>query len=155
MGLLIGGCGVFSLRNHRALTYHRFDRNNDMRVIAIASGDGSIWLFNDVYRRTNEGRFAGPGWYFGPSGFGWPQRNWWRPYYLHYSGPDYDQKNLILPHWLVAVFFFTLGLPFILRMRNYLRWRNRLRRGRCPGCGFDLRASPERCPECGRLKEVA
>lgn len=41
------------------------------------------------------------------------------------------------------------GLGMVLIVRRVLRRRQRLRDGLCLKCGYDLRASKERCPECG------
>lgn len=76
----------------------------------------------------------------GPSGFGGATKEVW-------SIP-------VLP---LAV---LLGLPFAIRVakrlaRRIQRWRSARWRviGCCPACGYDLRASAGRCPECGGATE--
>ena len=50
------------------------------------------------------------------------------------------------PHWAVLVPFGAAPLAF---MAARVRRRHRRSRGLCPACGYDMRATPERCPECG------
>ena len=55
------------------------------------------------------------------------------------------------PHWCAIV---VLSIPIALREVG--RWRNRNREasGLCKTCGYDLRATPERCPKCGDSAHV-
>jgi hypothetical protein len=50
-----------------------------------------------------------------------------------------------LPYWSLAALSAVLPL---LAARNLLR-RPRSAAGVCHACGYDLRATPDRCPECG------
>jgi hypothetical protein len=53
---------------------------------------------------------------------------------------------LSLPLW-------SLGIAFVVPpvcIAAYA-WRRRPRRNRCSKCGYDLRATPDRCPECGTV----
>ena len=54
--------------------------------------------------------------------------------------------TLQMPHWPVAALGAVLPVMWV-------RWRRAARRraavGLCRRCGYDLRASTDRCPECG------
>jgi hypothetical protein len=58
------------------------------------------------------------------------------------------QTRASSPIWPVALAFFVL--PTARAGRRWQRARHR-RAGLCPTCGYDLRATPGRCPECGTI----
>jgi hypothetical protein len=51
------------------------------------------------------------------------------------------------PFWLLTL---ALLSPYGYPAWRTVRRRSRSRRGLCQACGYDLRASPHQCPECGR-----
>jgi hypothetical protein len=106
-----------------------------------------------------------------------PSRSWWvarrprgdgvqvlgveifyRAVYRHRHSTPRRQKGsyvyggFVMPHaYAVAA---LLVLP-TLRLRRAVRKRRRQVDNRCTQCGYDLRATPGRCPECGRAPAKA
>jgi hypothetical protein len=58
-------------------------------------------------------------------------------------------KALAVPHWALAVCLAAMPTLAVLQS-----WRCGKRRqlGLCPQCSYDLRATPDRCPECGTAR---
>jgi hypothetical protein len=44
-------------------------------------------------------------------------------------------------------------LPAVAIYRRY--WRASRKKGCCENCGYDMRASPDRCPECGTIPSIS
>jgi hypothetical protein len=64
--------------------------------------------------------------------------------YYKLPGDNYGFSGVTLPYWFCVL---TLAIwPALAAWRRYRGNRS----GFCPHCGYDLRATPERCPECGR-----
>ncbi|MCH8053331.1 MAG: hypothetical protein IH895_04670 [Planctomycetes bacterium] len=55
--------------------------------------------------------------------------------------------DIFVPLWIPMLLFATLSLVLYLPHVHGRRRRHKL--GLCLKCGYDLRASKERCPECG------
>ena len=67
------------------------------------------------------------------------------------SGPGGSLWNLAVPYWFIAgAAVVTASLSLLQRRRQ----RTRENAGFCRQCGYDLRASPGRCPECGAPSPV-
>lgn len=60
-------------------------------------------------------------------------------------------EDVRIPYWFLAML--ACVLPAWWWRRRLQEERIRLR-GCCPVCGYDLRASPERCPECGMSRDL-
>jgi hypothetical protein len=57
-------------------------------------------------------------------------------------------QALIVPAWIPVLAFALFPIArFSMTRRRRERWR--ILRGLCPRSGYDLRSTPNRCPECG------
>ncbi|HVS72404.1 MAG TPA: hypothetical protein VHQ47_14205 [Phycisphaerae bacterium] len=71
----------------------------------------------------------------------------WKPPPIGHSG-TLLQVNLNLRVWLL---FFPLSLFPSLWLLGKYRGIRRERAGHCAKCNYDMRASPNKCPECGTI----
>jgi hypothetical protein len=70
--------------------------------------------------------------------------------FIFQKSAAFEFYNFGLPYWLILIM--TALLP-AARLTSRLRGK-RHRSGLCPQCGYDLRATPDRCPECGAIPEA-
>ena len=153
--LLCVACAVLWARSYwRADALQRVAAGGDgeRTVLGLRCGGGGA----AIHRTT----FWGPTQRYGPPG------NWRRttsaarpvPYaagtwphrlgfgHESHRGPDFQWRAVIFPMWLPTALFGALPLA---RAALFVRGRRRMREGHCCKCGYDLRATPDRCPECG------
>lgn len=67
------------------------------------------------------------------------------------NGPHYAYSNRLIafPYWFAVFWFMLLPLHLLLKRRRHVS------PGCCRKCGYDLRATPGRCPECGTARDSA
>ena len=75
---------------------------------------------------------------------------YWRSQRGHrsFAGFAISGWGVMVPHWSLVLVTAALPARAVMRAR---RRRRAAREGAnpCPSCGYDLRATPDRCPECG------
>lgn len=99
-------------------------------------------------------RRADPGWY---PDYHWQNADarihlgvlrWHRLISKHAMGVDISW-HLDVPYWFLALAAGATALWCAARRSS------RFVRGQCSRCGYDLRATPDRCPECGTVPAAA
>jgi hypothetical protein len=68
----------------------------------------------------------------------------------HSAAPGFWQRSwsIATPAWFVVLVFALPGARWVVIQ---LRQRRAKPAGFCASCGYDMRATPERCPECGTV----
>ena len=69
---------------------------------------------------------------------------------VRYTVYTFDGSDVSVPTWYLAA-----AAVFGFAAARTLAWRGERhrRRGCCDQCGYDLRATPGRCPECGAIPQ--
>jgi len=131
----------------------RLDYQSANGLYSVLEWKGTLQFYAGT-RRANS-TYATPGvhmrWAYAPSAPGPWWSGWVTPNrvknFLGFGtirGPTY--QVVAIPFWAITP---LTALPAVAALRARARRCRRVQDGACRACGYDLRASPLRCPECG------
>lgn len=132
--------------------------NGEVRLV---QGEVTTYLPPSIVSPANSREAGRAHWGWGRLGEGhvfWESpapRSWWNRlgFYTAQTGwessfASESQEWVAGPAWLPVLAFLILPVAWIMRQRKS---RRRVSAGLCETCGYDLRGTPERCPECGTV----
>jgi hypothetical protein len=159
---VMGYTGVFAWRGRAVLFDTCRGEISLWTAPIIASkelGNGEAKLDNTVYDRAVASTAAE--WYRGSKmekrglfvlGVGVARSSQLMPPIADNVAPGRWGYGIVLPFWLLCASTGAWPVARTLRQRKIELQHARQMRGLCPKCGYDLRATPDRCPECGTLR---
>jgi hypothetical protein len=139
--------------------------------VAVVTCRGAFWFSADAAwsdepdresRRVEWRQRLGDGWrvrqrsYRNPHYPGF-ETGWVHALGFHASRSDMISPNevrravhVMIPMWFAAGCTMAVPTAWLLMARTRRRDQRQADAGLCASCGYDLRATPERCPECGQ-----
>lgn len=149
---------VLWVRSYRTVDILRLPPNQASNRIRLSSALGAIhatWIWSNPPLDEPAGWKAlpldePPGWKDSLE-VNYRQREWSLGFGGDFKGTvDQTYRTLDAPYWFLTLLLGTPPLFKLLRKGIIARrTRHRQLARRCHDCGYDLQASPDRCPECG------
>jgi hypothetical protein len=175
--LLCAAMTVLWVRSYRTVDTQRWSRLPTEYCLQSAFGAVEFTRSEHVHPEESLSELSYPSWtkWSSPDGSGYcrlgPRVPWHDPIFMvcglrfdkgtyvvplfnngyEWVTATYRHTFLAVPYWLLIVLTATVPMGWIPKMMRLHQQRRRQSSGLCVRCGYDLRASPARCPECGAV----